>query len=55
MTCSLLSVLRGKKITFSQTQGFFILIRHSHYAASMKVVTEQEAANGERNYTDLQN
>lgn len=40
MTCSLLSVLRGgKKRTFSQTQGFFILIRHSHYAASMKVVT----------------
>lgn len=40
MTCSLLSVLRGEKTrTFSQTQGFFILIRHSHYAASMKVVT----------------
>lgn len=47
----------GKKTKFfTNTRVIFIVIRHSRYAASMKVVTSPEAADRDRNYnSDLQN
>lgn len=40
----------GKNKLLHKHRGLFILIRHSHYTASMKVVTSQGAANRDRNY-----